>query len=196
MTKLLWACNRSYFVSPNSNANHIIKDLAVSGCPVNGTHEFLNARVVFSNIERSDAFVWKGMGANIFEVNALMRAIHKGDNTFVSATYDSNHYTFLKDAVDKARTQFNSDCVETRRAVIQFPENHCFETIQVLVRDKHVIIATNMRSCNAYKNLMNDAYLAYMMAMGVAHGFEIERCSMTMSIGSLHLFEEDFKYVL
>ena len=196
MMNPIWALNRSYFISPTSSVHHVLEDLVASGIHVNGTREVLNARVIFSNLGCSDDFTWKSMGANIFEVNALRRAISSRDNSFISATYESKYYTFLYDAIKSVREQFTVDCVETRRAVIQFPEMHCFESIQIIVRGKHLIITTNMRSCNAYKNLMNDAYLAYRVAQKVVAGFGIEECTMTMNIGSLHIFEEDVDNVL
>ena len=201
MTKInglfdLWPLDRTYFITPFFSKKRVLDDLKLGGLCVNGTREFLNTKIVISDIYGSSDHEWDEMGANHSEVNALCNAIDNEDDDFVSETYNAKYYTFLKEAIESAREFFSSDCIETRRAVIQFPTTHCFETIQVLIRDKKCVIAVNMRSCNAYKNLMNDAYLSYKVAMAVALGFDIDDCVMSMNIGSLHLFEEDLKYVL
>ena len=187
--------NRTYYIQAPGKVRLLFSDLISSGNLVANTREFANIRLVFPMLER-DKDWWKALGANVNEVEHLMVAIENEDRFYFSEIYHARHYCFLKDAIEEAKAHFVTDGGQTRRAVINFPSIHCFESIQCLLRGFECIITVNMRSCNAYKNLMNDAYLAYLVSRKILSWVSAVGCSMIMNIGSLHLFKEDINNVL
>lgn len=190
--------NRTYYALEPDTFKKILVDLAVEGNNVLGTKEFANTRIVIPELPSNYSTYFGDAGANLSEVLMALQAVAEKDNNFVSEIYDSRYYTFLNEAGEQARRQFITDCTQTRRAVITFPATHCFETIQLLVRGGILIVTVNMRSCNAYKNLVSDLYLALLVALPcVGHlRDKFNSISMIANIGSLHLFTEDVKNVL
>lgn len=127
----------------------------------------------------------------------FIKAITEFDETTVGP-YITEKYFMLIPALKKAMRQLKDDCYETRRCIIQFPDEHCFQSMQFLIRENTVHVVCYMRSCNAVKNLPVDLWLCSKMAdifkkyiadtVG-EHLYEYH--AITMMFGSLHVFKED-----
>lgn len=190
--------NRTYYAIIPSTFKKLQADIVNEGELVRGTYEFANTRIVMTEIPSDYQSFFEKAGASIKEVGDLVKAITDGDDNHITEIYDSKHYTFLLKEIYGAFKHFVDDSYQTRRAVIAFPASHCFDSIQVLLRDNGIIITVNMRSCNAYKNLANDAFLVYLLVtFGLRSLLRKQgNVSMIMNIGSLHVFKEDVKNVL
>lgn len=185
--------NRTYIIGCNTQFDKLFQDIAFYGDAVQETRELVNTRII---IERADQLTWGVEFPHATAVAELMKAIQDGDENMINDVYDSKHYTFLKDEIANVKLQFHQDCMATRRAVFSFPASHCFDSIQVLIRGGEVITTVNMRSCNAYKNLICDLYLAHRLTCKVLEDFNWKSKSIVANIGSLHIFKEDIKHVL
>ena len=186
--------NRTYYIEGKESFDKLFRDIAYDGSNVQGTKEFANTRLILSEVNKRP---WGVSFSQMCFVSQLMKAIDNQDDAMINEVYDSKHYSFLKSEMELVRAQFKNDCVATRRAVFQFPATHCFDSIQVLIRDGDIIITVNMRSCNAYKNLMCDIFLAQRLAVETVKGLNLKgNMHIVANLGSLHLFKEDIKYVL
>lgn len=185
--------NRTFYISKNIDFEKLFKAIAFDGAYIHGVKEFVNTRIVIPNVNtKASGFEYK----KLEYVEQLMKAIREQDGDMINDVYDSKYYLFLKDEIEKAKEQFVKDCAYTRRAVFAFPAIHCFDSIQVLIRDGEVITTVNMRSCNAYKNLICDLYLAYRLSCEVTREYEKNaNTSLVVNIGSLHIFKEDLNNV-
>lgn len=124
-------------------------------------------------------------------------------NRKVIGPYNMEKYFLLIPELRKAMRQLIDDCDETRRAIIQFPPDHCFQSIQFLLRENTVHVVCYMRSCDAFNNLPHDMWLCSKMAdiyasnikelLGI-HPYEFH--SVTMMFGSLHILKKDIANVL
>ena len=186
--------NRTYYIEGKESFDKLFRDIAYDGSSVQGTREFANTRLVISDVREKP---W-GLDFNqMLLVSQLLQAVNKQDDKMINEVYDSKYYLFLKRELEYVKGEFKHDCVATRRAVFQFPGTHCFDSIQVLIRDGGVIVTVNMRSCNAYKNLMCDIFLAQRLAVEAVEGLKLKGdMHIIVNIGSLHLFKEDIKNVL
>lgn len=117
--------------------------------------------------------------------------------------YITEKYFLLIPCLKAAVDQLKNDCEETRRAVITFPKEHCFQSIQFLVRENTINVVCFMRSCDAVKNLPCDAWLCYKLADMFAHYMNETlkespyKChKLTMMFGSLHVYKGDILDVL
>lgn len=157
---------------------------------------------------KEDREFWRdAIGADVDLVEAIFKAILEGDNGVVLGPYNSKYYTFLRRAMNETAKKFRDNGLETRQAVIHFPKDHCFTSIQVIARnpvnhsplssnDFNVYITVNMRSCNVVDNYVDDLYLAYLVSMrtlGIArrllsHPLPIAYTAMCVAVGSLHKF--------
>lgn len=188
--------NRTYYISNVGDGctfEKLFKDIAFDGSSAQGTREFANTRIVVTDADKKD---WCLSFDHVKHVVQLLKSIWAQDGNMINDVYDSQHYLFLNDEIKKVREQFREDCVATRRAVFAFPSTHCFDSIQILVRDGEVIITINMRSCNAYKNLACDLFLAQRLALEATNEIATKGVHLIANIGSLHLFKEDIKNVL
>jgi thymidylate synthase len=113
-------------------------------------------------------------------------------------------YFLLIPELKMAMSQLFKDCEETRRCIINFPPEHCFQSIQFLLRGNTVHVVCYMRSCNAIKNLPYDMWLCSKLADMYVNLYEkispfnerpYSYHSITMMFGSLHVFKEDVKDV-
>lgn len=80
---------------------------------------------------------------------------------------------------------------ESRRLVVDFPREHCFQNVQFLFRKNTLIVIANMRSCNYEENFMMDLFLCYSLGRILLNCC---RCIsfpifIIMNIGSLHIFK-------
>lgn len=109
--------------------------------------------------------------------------------------YDTSKYFNVISGTNAACDQFTIDSIDTRRAVVTFPPEHCFQSIQFLVRGGKIIIVCNMRSCDAIKNLLFDAYicmgLSNLVSKRVFGHINLGPTDLYMHFGSLHVFKED-----
>lgn len=185
--------NRTYYISCDETFDKLLSDIAYDGDNVQGTREFANTRLVVTGVVKS---IWGLSYQQVAMVEQLMKAIREQDENMINDIYDSKYYLFLKDEIEKVKSQFRKDCVETRRAVFQFPSTHCFDSIQVMIRGGEVITTVNMRSCNAYKNLVCDLYLAHRLAYEAVCEWSTRNNNLIANIGSLHIFKEDIANVL
>lgn len=185
--------NRTYYIHDAGVFDKMLRDIAYDGYNTQETKEFANTRIVLTD---ASAKAWGFGSQNVIDVEQLIKAINEQDANMINDVYDSKYYLFLKDEMKKVKEQFKTDCVGTRRAVFGFPATHCFDSIQVMIRDGAVLITVNMRSCNAYKNLICDIYLAYRLACEATHDWVRGEKHLIANIGSLHLFKEDVAHVL
>lgn len=176
--------------------NKIIKQ----GNQVGNTYEFLGEKIEFGFFTVHGIIEALGLDTDI--TDGFMESICT-QNPKVVGPFDTSKYMFLVPEIKAAVCQLKDDCPETRRAVIQFPKEHCFQSIQLILRENTVNVVCTMRSCNAIKNLPYDIWLCYQVAetfkyyvketLGIS---PYTHSVLTMMIGSLHVFVEDAKNVL
>lgn len=169
------------------------------GLDVNDTFEITGEKV---DVMLADTDTIK----DIFKVSdefehEFLESICKFNNKTIGP-YITEKYFNLVPSLKVASEQFKKDCIETRRAVITFPKEHCFQSIQFLFRDNTINIVCYMRSCDAIKNLPYDVWLCHKLAdmlsyyltdlLGV-HPYK--RHKLTMMFGSLHAYKEDVEHV-
>jgi len=83
----------------------------------------------------------------------------------------------------------------TRRYTISFVAWHCFSHINFMFRGDKLIVNVHMRSCDVYKHLYHDIYLAYYLGSQFKkHAqHDVNSISMNISIDSLHVYEDDIE---
>ena len=201
MTKEHKYNNKQAYISTCRDVDDLFISIALEGLKVRGTKEFINSRVVLRALQAKPwNLEWDCLKAEYKEAAFLFHAILVGNEHYTSEIYDAKHYVFLLDEMKNAASEIMKEGTDTRRANISFPSTHCFESIQVLIRGKSMYVTVNMRSCNAYKNLMNDLCLAHFIAYHIAFlaciDKDVTSAKVVANIGSLHLFEGDVQYVL
>ena len=176
---------------------HIITKLVREGNEVGETFEFIGETIELP--PNSVRYILQGLCLDSEITDAFVEAICKFETKQVGP-FSTDKYIFLVPAVKSAVAQIKEDCNETRRAVIQFPKEHCFQSIQFLLRDNTIHIVCSMRSCNAVKNLPYDIWLCYFLADMFSHYLHettgirpYPTYKLKMLIGSLHVFKKDVK---
>lgn len=166
-----------------------------TGNEVNGTYEILGTQLNLGLVETKNI-------EEIFNISPeftreFTDALFKFQNKTIGP-YQMDKYLFLVPAVMDAITMLEKDCFETRRAVIQFPPEHCFQSIQFIIRENTINTICYMRSCNAIKNLPHDIWICSLLSdMFKSQANEVYGINLypyhkiTMVIGSLHVFKED-----
>lgn len=184
----------------NSDYKAAITNIVKRGIEVNGTYEVVGTKFAMMPMTTEEA-------KQMFEISdefarEFVEAICKFEEKKIGP-YITEKYFHLVPAVKEAVTQIKEDCNETRRAVITFPKEHCFQSIQFLLRENTVNVVCFMRSCDAIKNLPYDAWLCHQLADMFAHYMDetVEESpyqyhKVTMMFGSLHCYLEDLKDVL
>ena len=190
--KAVWGCLE---VRTNTYAQKVIRQVNQKGTYVNGTNEIVGFT---DKLIISDSFWSKRSGADVEGMQLFFEEVLSRNEKCHFGPYDSMYYTFLVDEILSASAQFVIDGPNTRRAIITFPREHCFTSIQLLVRPgtfndpgHKCSVLVSMRSCNVIDNFANDLYLAYLISQEVLkHGFGtlhgIKTDSMRVNIGSLH----------
>ena len=185
------------------NYTQLIDKIKREGFDVNGTYELIGKKVelAFMTTDRLKEMLDVD---NEFE-REFVEAISTFDSKKIGPYITSKYFTLIP-SVKKAVKQMKIDCNETRRAVIKFPEEHCFQTIQFILRDNTVNVICYMRSCDAIKNFKYDAWLCSFLGDVFKHEFEkimddVDLApylynKVTMFFGSLHAYKEDIKDVL
>ena len=183
----------------NKHYKELIEMIIQSGNEVNGTYEVIGEQIIVPLITSAGVQVMMDVPNNLKEEFILAL-----DNleTKQIGPYDTSYYLFMVNSVKALTKTILDDCLETRRAVIQFPVSHCFQSIQFLIRENTIHVICTMRSCNAIKNLPMDmwicGYLAdiYREAVKKVFGISLyDTYKITMNIGSLHVFKEDINDV-
>lgn len=173
----------------------LLSKIKREGNEVNDTYELIGEQVIISlaststiceilNIEREFQTQFTSALFNFDEVEI--------------GPYITEKYLFMIPALKKAIKQLSIDCSESRRCVIQFPEEHCFQTIQFLLRENTVNVVCYMRSCDSVKNLPHDIWICSFLAdLFARYAYETvgatpyKQHKIIMSFGSLHMFKED-----
>ena len=172
----------------------LIDKLKKEANEVNGTYEFIGEKCF---IIGTTEYV-----RDLFDIDEdFSREFIKSIATFEKkeiGPYITEKYFLLIPALKEAIMQLKNDCAETRRCVITFPSEHCFQSIQFLIRENTVHVICYMRSCNVIKNLPHDILICSIMADIFSKyvkdllGIEVyEHHSISMLFGSLHVFKED-----
>lgn len=174
--------------------NNIIK----SGNEANNTYEIIGECV-------SIPLASSNTVASIFDIpddfiNEFSKALQCIGHKEKIGPYIMDKYTFIIPAIKSSIKWFLDDCEETRRCIVKFPPEHCFQSVQFLLRENTVNVVCHMRSCDAIKNLPHDAWLCSYMADILAES--LNKCynispyknhRVTMMFGSLHVYKEDVK---
>lgn len=174
--------------------NNIIK----SGNEANNTYELMGECI-------SIPLAGSNTASKMFDISdefisEFTKALHSFRYANEVGPYIIDKYLFIVPAIKSAVKSFLDDCEETRRCVIKFPAEHCFQTVQFLLRENTINIICYMRSCDAIKNLPHDVWLCSYMADLLAES--LNKCykvspyknhRLTMMFGSLHVYKEDMK---
>lgn len=183
-----------------SDYKGFIDIIAKRGDDVNGTYEMVGAKFNMMPMTTEGA-------KEMFEISdEFEKEFVEAICTFKEKTigpYITEKYFNLVPGIKTAIKQFHDDCNETRRAVIMFPKEHCFQSIQFLLRDETINVVCFMRSCDAIKNLPYDAWLCHKLADMFAYSLQDSMKvnankyhKVTMMFGSLHCYKKDLKNVL
>lgn len=178
---------------------HLIDCLKREGDDVSGTYEFTGTSCMFQGTTEDVKDIFKI--TDEFERD-FIEAISKFIDLDIGP-YHTPAYFLLIPGVKNALKHMKFDCLDSRRCVITFPEEHCFQSIQFLVRENSVNVVCFMRSCDVIKNLPWDIWICSKLAdifskyledtVGV-HPYPYHK--ITMMFGSLHVFKEDLENVL
>ena len=179
----------------NNDYKNLVKNICKIGNEVNGTYELVGEKVEVMLMDSKNVKEEMNIDDE-FEHEFIDAICNFKDKTIGS--YITSHYFNLVPAVVNAAMKIYEDNSNTRRAVISFPKEHCFQSIQFLVRENTINIVCFMRSCNAIKNLPYDIWICYKLADMFKHYIETmfdihvyNKYKLTMMIGSLHVFKED-----
>lgn len=159
------------------------------------TFELINFTESFSELclhDFSDAGLDFALQSDFFREAYVNRAVKHKEKVglYVIAKY-VDMFNQLDDICNRIVNEKDS-----RQLVIGFPKEHCFQSIQFLLRDNKLHCLVNMRSCNFEDNFLMDLYIAFFLAKRVNAALCQESCMcaasviITMSIGSLHIFKK------
>lgn len=191
---------KAVLIRSNEEYKELINKITKQGLDVSGTYELSGVLLSIptkTTEEIKDIFEITDKEAYDF-VEAISTLQKKQ-----MGPYDTSKYFSLIPGVKEAARQLVEDCVETRRCVVKFPTEHCFQDIQFLVRENTVQVICYMRSCNAIKNLPFDIWICSFLAdvfkdslnkVSGTHPYKYH--TIKMIFGSLHVFQEDMQYVL
>ena len=134
----------------NYDYKELLDKIYKRGLDVKDTYEMVGAKV---EVMLADTKTVK----EIFNINdefekEFIEVICKFQEKTIGP-YITEKYFMLIPALKVAVGQLKHDCNETRRAVITFPSEHCFQSIKSLVRANTIKEVCFMRSCDAVKNL-------------------------------------------
>jgi hypothetical protein len=165
------------------------------------TYELISPQIQFMDL---DDVAFKVMGLDLAEAYSIVSNAIKGDSEVEIGPYKIYAYIDMFEQLRKIKTRVVND-PESRQYVITFEASHCFQTIQILVRDKEIFVVVNMRSCNFKTHLLMDAFISYMCGVYVSdelkyqnHSLDyfVDKIHVVMNIGSLHIFKKDLPVVM
>lgn len=167
----------------------LLSEIVNKGYDLHDTFELVDAEVEFEDTKISDMFAKFGLDINM--ASEFLVAVRNLKCKQIGP-YDTSKYFEAFDLTNIAYIQFESDNINTRRSVVQFPKEHCFESVQFIHRDGVLHVICNMRSCNAIDNLLFDAYICLCMAHIIRWKLSKKTTSVTlhMHFGSLHVFKK------
>lgn len=179
------------------NANFYSTYVDVCGKEVNNTKEMINNSTTYYNITTAEIL-------NTFDLDLslTMNFEYDVDNKIINkyGPYEMTKYHNIFDNLREAMQNLITDNINTRRCVIQFDKEHCFQNIQFLIRNNKLIVICNMRSCNVIDNFKSDIYICSLLADRFkkiyANMFSksLEQThDICMNIGSLHIIKEEEK---
>lgn len=181
----------------------ILEKLKKEGNDINGTYELVGKGLRTLPMTTKDIIDIFDLDKGILD--GFVKAISNFEPTMVGPYITSKYFLLIPD-LKEAVMQLNIDNLASRRCVITFPKEHCFQSIQFLVRDNTIHVVCFMRSCDVVKNLPYDLWLCSFLADMFAYYMEglydkedvtaYTQHYITMSFGSLHVYKEDLKNVL
>jgi hypothetical protein len=180
----------------------LITSFKKSANEVRDTYEIVGGKCIFLSSTEDIKHLFSNICdiTDEFEREFLQAITHFDDKKI--GPYITEKYFHLLPSLKEALRHLKEDGIETRRCVIGFPPEHCFQTIQFLLRDNTVNVVCYMRSCDAIKNLPYDAWicskLADIFSKYLTDLFGIrpyEQHKIRMMFGSLHVYKEDVKDV-
>lgn len=187
--------NRKVLLS-KQHYNELIEEIKKSGDEVVNTLEVCGATCFTSSTTKE---IKEMFGISDEFESEFMNAISTFEKKSIGP-YITEKYFHILPGIKEAFKHMFHDCYKTRRFVVDFPEDHCFRSVQFLFRDNTINVVCFMRSCDAIKNLPYDMWLCSVMADIVSH--YIERYTdrrpydyhfIKMMFGSLHVYKEDIK---
>ena len=173
----------------------MIDRLIKEGDEIRGTYEFIGRGLKTGLIKTSDVVSMFNLDMSV--ISTFVDAITTFKEMKVGP-YDTSKYFLVIPDLKAALNHLKNDGVSSRRCVITFPPEHCFQSIQFLYRDNTVNVVCFMRSCDAIKNLPYDLWLCSFLAQlfasyihGAGLGKPYPEHRITFSFGSLHIYRDD-----
>jgi len=185
----------SAIIRSKEDVEGVVNLIKSRGLEVNGTYELLgqSIRIPLFNLESlKDALKLDTKEVSRFIMSILCL---KKD---IIGPYDTSKYFSMLPKLYACASQLVLDGIDTRRAIVQFDESHCFQSVQFLVRENTVHAVCTMRSCNAIKNLemdifivgfLCDTYIQLVEEAGYTRPYPV--FDISLMIGSLHVFKDD-----
>lgn len=179
---------------------NLLQRLVKEGDEVKGTYEFVGVGLKTVPLDTDTIIDMFKLDTTMLD--AFIKAISNFEPAKVGPYITEKYFLLIPD-LKEAVTQLKLDCKESRRCVITFPKEHCFQSIQFLLRENTVRVVCFMRSCDAIKNLPYDLWLCSFLADMFAYYVEgaaiaarpYKQHRITMSFGSLHVYKEDLPNV-
>lgn len=118
-----------------------------------------------------------------------------GKSDKIVGTYNIGRYTGMFAAIQQIADNLTIDKIESRQFSVVVEANHCFQSIQLLIRENDIYAIANMRSCNLEVNFLLDAFLTYKCGTLLAAACfnknlkKINAINLIMNIGSFHIFK-------
>jgi thymidylate kinase len=177
-------------------ADRALRQLAEKGRRVNDTIELISYSAVFANITTQEI-------KNTFEIDSdLFRNFKYDVDNKIDTKYGSyqiNKYFGLFNRLYSAMEYLKTDNIYTRRCIISFENEHCFQNIQFIIRNNKLVVVCNMRSCNIVDNYQNDIMICSLLADAFKEEFHKydkeykleQQHDIIMNIGSLHIFVKE-----
>lgn len=165
---------------------------SIAGQKVNNTKELINDTTKFVDITTAEIINTFDIDLS-FTMNFEYDVKNKIDGIY--GPYIMSKYHDIFDKLDEAMKTLTDDNINTRRCILQFDINHCFQYIQFLIRNNKLIVICNMRSCNVDENYKSDIYICSILAdrfkTVYANKFRTtlnQTHDIIMNVGSLHSF--------
>ena len=186
----------------NQDYKNIIEKLVKTGNEVNGTYELIAKGLTTKMLSTHDIVGILGLNSNMLDefISAIMTFEYK-----TVGPYITEKYFMLMPNLKIAVSQLMRDNISSRRCVIAFPPEHCFQSIQFVLRENTVNAVCFMRSCDAIKNLPYDIWLCsfladmfsyYITESKIVKERPYKEHNISMFFGSLHVYKDDLKDVL
>lgn len=173
-------------------ANGMILFVKSEGRKINNTKEIINDVTEFEDITTAEILNTFNLDKT-FTMNFEYDVKNKTEGKY--GPYDMKYYHDIFDKLESAIDLLVTDNINTRRCIIQFDKDHCFQYIQFLIRDNKLTVICNMRSCNVEDNYKSDIFICSILADKLkeiyANKFRTtlhQTHDIIMNVGSLHAF--------